>query len=181
LALTETWWVTWRDLEPVQSALVQANAAHCDAVLHQVLAENKRAGRTPATYRELADMLHRHSRNFGRWRTGRSKPSLLDMQSVAFLLRKEVTEILPDDRQRIAGATVILCGHRVSLEEARAYSAYRLAPRGSGGDSLEPMVLQSVVQALAPVFADIRALKQAIWKVAEHLEPVLDEVARSSI
>jgi hypothetical protein len=41
------------------------------------------------------------------------------------------------------------------------------------------MILQSVVQALAPLFSDIGTVKQAIWKVAEYLEPLPEKKSGS--
>jgi hypothetical protein len=178
LALTVLWWIQWRDVKPVQSALIEAHAEHLSSLVKHAVAENRRQGRRPSTYSELANMLDRNWTNVWRWRTSEKAPSVQDMLCLASLLQIPVAKLFQSESDQIAGATRILCEREIEPFEATAYASYCLAKQVVTNDDLDSGVVKDIAIKMGK---DPLQAQRGIWHVVDRLEPVLQSVCAASL
>lgn len=174
LAMTTDWWVTRRDAPPVRDALVQAFLRHWLPVVQSALAENREAGRRPATWEQLADAMDRNFATLWRARKGKVRVAWYDAQLMAECLGLRIEQLTPTRRQWLPAATQLLCGNSISSCEAEAYASYRMTGVRSFNPHLDPAALDTVLQRL-PDYARRQELADAVLRTAERVGQVLME------
>ncbi|MBI3469214.1 MAG: hypothetical protein HY000_39930 [Planctomycetes bacterium] len=127
LGLCEKWWIVRRSEKPVSTALSRAQANHWTAMVKAALEANKAAGIEPEGWETLAIQLNRHPSNLWRSRGGAHALSVLDMMSIAELVRVPVCTLYCPMDVLIHEATRALCPKQFSAEQTRLYAQYRLA------------------------------------------------------
>jgi hypothetical protein len=182
LALQELWWVQWRDVEPVRSALLAAHALHFDQVLTRQLRKNQKRKRLPDSYIGLAHLLGRDVASLFRWREGQSEMTRMDVDAVADSLDIRAGILFPSPITKIALAASYLGGY--SLEgypgiavEPRAYAAYRLAAPAVQNGDLDKASLGRVLGSLS---INQGPVEEWIWDVVHKLEKNLEQASFSN-
>jgi hypothetical protein len=182
LALNESWWVQWRDVDPVRSALRAAHALHFDRLLQQKLQQNKRKKQRPGSYHDLANLLGRDVASLFRWREGETEMGRMDVDAVADSLGVPAGRLFPPRETKIAVAASILCDYSIETYpqiglKPRAYAAYRLAGPVPCNGELDHEAMARVAASMDARGACNGGVKDWIWEVVYRLEPKLERVS----
>jgi hypothetical protein len=182
LALNGRWWVQWRDVDPVRSALLAAHALHFDRVLQKELRQNKSKKRSPASYHDLAKLLGRDVASLFRWREGETELGRLDIDAVADSLGLPAGRLFPLQETKIGAAASILCDYPIETYpqiglKSRAYAAYRLAGPVACNGELDQETMMKVAATIDPRRACTGSVKDWIWEVVHKLEPALEQAS----
>ena len=180
LALTVDWWVVWRDIPKIRSALIRAHLEHWVPIVRIALDENKQTRRTPGTWTALADALCRDWASLWRSRTGRHGLTQPDWLALATTLNIPVQSLFPQAGEWIATATCYL-SPAVALEEARAYAIYRLQNPGSHNHHLDAAIVQEVARLCGKLFRQPGEVEGAILNAATLLGRVLKALGGNKI
>jgi hypothetical protein len=182
LALNDRWWVQWRDIDPVRSALLGAHAFHFDRVLQQRLQQNKCKKESPESYHDLANLLGRDVATLFRWREGETEMGRMDIDAVADSLGLPAGDLFPPRETKIAVAVSILCDYPIEAYpeigfKPRAYAAYRLAGPIRCNGELDQQMMAKVAAAIDARRASTGSVKDWIWEVVYKLEPELERAS----
>lgn len=147
-ALTSCWWVERRDDPALRTQLNKALCVHWLELIEAGLVRNRELGRTPANWSELAAALTRDRTSINRWINGQARASAIDLVALATLLGVPPRDFLPEQSKWVESATYLMCAGEASREESRAYALYRLAYPQTKRFGLDPVAVQTVVDAL---------------------------------
>jgi hypothetical protein len=176
LALGNRWWIEWRDVPEIQTALTKSHLLYWVPRVHQVLNRNKATGARPSTWQALADEMYRGWTAVWRWRTGENRLAAYDFQCLASILDVPLEEFFPSIENHVAGATLILCKPTILHSQAAAYAAYRFSrPRGFN-PHLDSAAIRRVLRKMKGTFPNADDVESAILKTAQNLEVVLQTI-----
>jgi hypothetical protein len=176
LALQEVWWVKYRHVEPIATALKKSSLRWATPV-RQRLRENKKNSLKPCTQWELAGMLCRDPGNLYRLLNGEITLTVADVSTMASILNLPVQEFIPQPVDLVAAATLRLCNGKVSRHDARAYAVYRTSADLRNGPCLDEKGIASVLISMSGVFCEDHDVEVAVTRVAAALERCLGDLA----
>lgn len=173
-ALTKPWW-TWPH-HAIRDALEDARVQLCLPVVREVLSENAKAGRHPASFRELHESIARNPRNLERVWEGRYALTNQLALGVAISLGLPLNTFFPEPREWIARTVLVLCKGELVEAEARAYVAYRFSESASNNPHLDPQAVRRTYDGLRSHFSDAGAAERALSRAAHVLGAVLERL-----
>lgn len=142
LGLAADLWAVGRDREPLRTALNVAHALHWVPRVRAALHCNREAGRFPGSFKDLASVLERNSRNLHRWKAGEQQAVVADYLALAARLEIPVGDLFPPLEWWISHAALNVCGSRVTMTDSLRYGAYlSRRPVGNNG-SLDPQAVE---------------------------------------
>ena len=182
LALNESWWVQWRDVDPVRYALLSAHALHFERILRQKLRQNKNKKRSPQSFANLAYLLGRDPASLFRWKVGETEMNRLDIDAVADALGLPAGNLFPPRETKIALAASVLCHYPTASYpeiglKPRAYAAYRVVGPVRCHGELDQETMVKVAATIDPRGACNGSVKDWIWEVVYKLEPMLERAS----
>ena len=129
--LPSNWWIVWRDVEPVRSALIEVQTKFwVDAVQESLIqnASDSSDSGWPSTWREVAKRICRNVGNLKRWKTGQqTRYAPMDFLALAGSAGLNARDLLPDNITWVARATAMLCKNRIGELESRIFATLCVA------------------------------------------------------
>src|SRR5436309_2521654 len=109
LALSECWWIRFRDVEPIRGALLKAHGPYFDKVVRDALENNKVHDRKPTGVTGLANALGRDPSSIHRALNGKTELTREDICAFASALGLKPGDLFLREEEKIARATSCLC------------------------------------------------------------------------
>ena len=95
LGIATEWWVTLRDVPPVRSAIIRAFLTHWLPVVEGAIQSNKKLGKQPSTWDQLAAAMDRNFASLWRAKSGKVTVSWYDANLMAETLNLRIEQLTP--------------------------------------------------------------------------------------